>query len=322
LISVSMKELLEAGVHFGHQTKRWNPKMKEYIFGKRNGIYIINLQKTLRQFQEAIDFVTLLGTRGKQVLFVGTKRQAQDAIAEESARCGMHYVNQRWLGGILTNFKTIKRRIDRLRKLEEMTATGEAVGYTKKEFAQLLREKAKLAKVLTGIKRLDRVPEALFVVDPKKEQIAVSEARKLGIPVIAIVDTNCDPEEIDYPIPGNDDAIRAIRLFTSRVADALLEGASLRVKQEGDMGEMPPGSFDEGVAEKLEAEMAESDGASETAAPESPRPARGRGAAEGGSPAGSHRGRRPSPQAADESGEESSPELKAAASRGAVPGSE
>jgi small subunit ribosomal protein S2 len=317
-----MKELLEAGVHFGHQTKRWNPKMKEYIFGKRNGIYIINLQKTLRQFQEAIDFVSLLGTRGKQVLFVGTKRQAQDAIAEESARCGMHYVNQRWLGGILTNFKTIKRRIDRLRKLEEMTATGEAVGYTKKEFAQLLREKTKLAKVLTGIKRLDRVPEALFVVDPKKEQIAVSEARKLGIPVIAIVDTNCDPEEIDYPIPGNDDAIRAIRLFTSRVADALLEGASLRVKQEGDMGEMPPGSFDEGVAEKLEAEMAESDGASEKAAPESPRSAKGRGAAEGGSPAGSHRGRRPSPQAADESGEESSSELKAAASRGAVPGSE
>jgi small subunit ribosomal protein S2 len=296
--------------------------MKEYIFGKRNGIYIINLQKTLRQFQEAIDFVTLLGTRGKQVLFVGTKRQAQDAIAEESARCGMHYVNQRWLGGILTNFKTIKRRIDRLRKLEEMTATGEAVGYTKKEFAQLLREKAKLAKVLTGIKRLDRVPEALFVVDPKKEQIAVSEARKLGIPVIAIVDTNCDPEEIDYPIPGNDDAIRAIRLFTSRVADALLEGSNLRVKQEGEMGEMPPGSFEEGVAEKLEAELAESDGTSEMVAPESPKPAKSRGAADTGSPAGSHRGRRPSPQAADESGDESPSELKAAASRGARTGPE
>ncbi len=257
MISVSMKELLEAGVHFGHQTKRWNPKMREYIFGKRNGIYIINLQKTLRQFQEAIDFVTRLGAEGKQILFVGTKRQAQDAIAEESARCGMHFVNQRWLGGILTNFKTIKRRIDRLRKLEEMTATGEAVGYTKKEFAQLLREKTKLAKVLSGIKRLERVPDALFVVDPKKEQIAVSEARKLGIPVITIVDTNCDPEEIDFPIPGNDDAIRAIRLFTSRVADALMEGGALRDKQQEGAGEMPPGSLEEAMEEKMAADISE-----------------------------------------------------------------
>jgi len=234
LISVSMKELLEAGVHFGHQTKRWNPKMKEYIFGKRNGIYIINLQKTLRQFQAAISFVIRLGTEGKQILFVGTKRQAQDAIAEEATRCGMHYVNERWLGGLLTNFKTIKRRIDRLRKLEEMTAAGEAVGYTKKEFARLLREKAKLDRVLSGIKRVERLPDALFIVDPKKEQIAVSEARKLGVPVIAIVDTNCDPNEVDYPVPGNDDAIRAIRLFTSRVADAVLEGSNLRMKQAGD----------------------------------------------------------------------------------------
>jgi small subunit ribosomal protein S2 len=253
-----MKELLEAGVHFGHQTKRWNPKMKEFIFGKRNGIYIINLQKTLRQFQQAIDFATRLGAEGKQVLFVGTKRQAQDAIAEEAGRCEMHYVNQRWLGGILTNFKTIKRRIDRLRKLEELTATGEAVGYTKKEFSQLLREKAKLARVLTGIKRLERVPEALFVVDPKKEQIAVSEARKLGIPVIAIVDTNCDPDEVDYPIPGNDDAIRAIRLFTSRVADALLEGSSLRSKQEsGGEQEVATGPLTAVDAESLAREMME-----------------------------------------------------------------
>jgi small subunit ribosomal protein S2 len=258
LISVSMKELLEAGVHFGHQTKRWNPKMKEFIFGKRNGIYIINLQKTLRQFQQAIDFATRLGAEGKQVLFVGTKRQAQDAIAEEAGRCEMHHVNQRWLGGILTNFKTIKRRIDRLRKLEELTVTGEAVGYTKKEFSQLLREKAKLARVLTGIKRLERVPEALFVVDPKKEQIAVSEARKLGIPVIAIVDTNCDPDEVDYPIPGNDDAIRAIRLFTSRVADALLEGSSLRSKQDsGGEQEVATGPLTAVDAESLAREMME-----------------------------------------------------------------
>jgi len=320
LISVSMKELLEAGVHFGHQTKRWNPKMKEFIFGKRNGIYIINLQKTLRKFQEAIGFVTRLGAEGKQILFVGTKRQAQDAIAEESARCGMHYVNQRWLGGILTNFKTIKKRIDRLRKLEEMTATGEAVGYSKKEFAQLLREKTKLQRVLSGLKRLDRLPEALFVVDPSKEQIAVSEARKIGIPVIAIVDTNCDPEEIEYPIPGNDDAIRAIRLFTSRVADALLEGANLREKQEG---EMPPGSFEEGMAEKLAAEMGEPDGASSPsdAAGAPPAGKAGRAAGSSSSP-GSHRTRRPASPAARESDEETPSEKKAAASQGAGPGSE
>jgi len=272
LISVSMKELLEAGVHFGHQTKRWNPKMKEFIFGKRNGIYIINLQKTLRQFQQAIDFTVRVGSEGKQVLFVGTKRQAQDAVAEEALRCGMHFVNQRWLGGILTNFKTIKRRIDRLRKLEELTAAGEAAGYTKKEFAQLQREKAKLAKVLTGIKALERVPDALFVVDPKKEQIAVSEARKLGIPVIAIVDTNCDPDEIDFPIPGNDDAIRAIRLFTSRVADALLEGGQLRLKQEPGGEGMTTGPLTQIDADKLARDMLEAADAPE-AAPSADAPA-------------------------------------------------
>jgi small subunit ribosomal protein S2 len=277
LTSVSMKELLEAGVHFGHQTKRWNPKMKEFIFGKRNGIYIINLQKTLRQFQQAIDFSLRLGAEGKQVLFVGTKRQAQDAVAEEATRCGMHYVNQRWLGGILTNFKTIKRRIDRLRKLEELTAAGEAAGYTKKEFAQLLREKVKLAKVLTGIKSLEKVPDALFVVDPKKEQIAVSEARKLGIPVVAIVDTNCDPDEIDYPIPGNDDAIRAIRLFTSRVADALLEGGLLRVKREPEGEGAVVGPLTPGAAEQLAREMLEgADVAEASPERESPAPRRGR----------------------------------------------
>ena len=323
MISVSMKELLEAGVHFGHQTKRWNPKMKEFIFGKRNGIYIINLQKTLRQFQEAIDFVTRLGAEGKQVLFVGTKRQAQDAIAEETERCGMHYVNQRWLGGILTNFKTIKRRIDRLRKLEEMTATGEAVGYTKKEFAQLLREKTKLQRVLSGLKRLDRLPEALFIVDPKKEQIAVSEARKIGFPVIAIVDTNCDPEEIEYPIPGNDDTIRAIRLFTSRVADALLEGANLRLKQEGGAEEMPQGSYEAGSAEKLAAEMAGQEDASPApgaaGAPPSGRPRRTAGA---GSTPGSHRARRPASPAPAEPGEETPPEKDGAAPEGTGPGSE
>jgi len=267
-----MKELLEAGVHFGHQTKRWNPKMKEFIFGKRNGIYIINLQKTLRQFQQAIDFTVRVGSEGKQVLFVGTKRQAQDAVAEEALRCGMHFVNQRWLGGILTNFKTIKRRIDRLRKLEELTAAGEAAGYTKKEFAQLQREKAKLAKVLTGIKALERVPDALFVVDPKKEQIAVSEARKLGIPVIAIVDTNCDPDEIDFPIPGNDDAIRAIRLFTSRVADALLEGGQLRLKQEPGGEGMTTGPLTQIDADKLARDMLEAADAPE-AAPSADAPA-------------------------------------------------
>jgi len=277
LISVSMKELLEAGVHFGHQTKRWNPKMKEFIFGKRNGIYIINLQKTLRQFQQAIDFTVRVGSEGKQVLFVGTKRQAQDAVAEEALRCGMHFVNQRWLGGILTNFKTIKRRIDRLRKLEELTAAGEAAGYTKKEFAQLQREKAKLAKVLTGIKALERVPDALFVVDPKKEQIAVSEARKLGIPVIAIVDTNCDPDEIDFPIPGNDDAIRAIRLFTSRVADALLEGGQLRLKQEPGGEGMAIGPLTHGDAEKLAREMLEAADAPEpTSSSDAPAPRKSR----------------------------------------------
>jgi len=229
-----MKELLEAGVHFGHQTKRWNPKMREYIFGQRNGIYIINLQKTLIKFREALEFVRQTAGRGGSILFVGTKRQAQEAIAEEAARAGVPYVNVRWLGGTLTNFRTIKKRIERLRWLENFLENPVEGRYSKKELLQLEKERVKLAKVLSGIKTLDRLPDALFVIDPKKEHIAVLEARKLDIPVVAVVDTNCDPENIDYPIPGNDDAIRAIKLFASRVADAILEGRSLYEKQAGE----------------------------------------------------------------------------------------
>ena len=222
---ITMKELLEAGVHFGHQTKRWNPKMKKYIFGKRNGIYIIDLQKTLKCFREAAAFITDVASQGKNILFVGTKRQAQDAIYEEANRCGMFYVNNRWLGGTLTNFVTIRKSISRLKEIEAMLVEGSDAILTKKERIQLDREKAKLSKNLIGIKEMEELPDVLFVVDPKKEYIAVSEANKLGIPVIAIVDTNCDPELIHYPIPGNDDAIRAIRLFASRIADAYLTGA-------------------------------------------------------------------------------------------------
>jgi small subunit ribosomal protein S2 len=219
-----MKELLEAGVHFGHQTKRWNPKMKKFIFGKRNGIYIIDLQKTLRQFKEASKFVTDLASSGKNLLFVGTKRQAQDAIYEEANRCGMFYVNTRWLGGTLTNFTTIRRSIHRLKEIEGILAQEDNENLTKKERLRLEREKEKLQKNLQGIKEMDELPDALFVIDPKQEYIAVKEANILGIPVVAVVDTNCDPDLVDHVIPGNDDAIRAIRLFTARVADAVLEG--------------------------------------------------------------------------------------------------
>jgi small subunit ribosomal protein S2 len=219
-----MKELLEAGVHFGHQTKRWNPKMKKFIFGKRNGIYIIDLQKTLKQFKEASKFVTELAAQGKNLLFVGTKRQAQDAIYEEANRCGMFYVNTRWLGGTLTNFSTIRKSIHRLKEIDGILAQEDNENLTKKERLRLEREKEKLEKNLTGIKEMDELPDALFVIDPKQEYIAVKEANILGIPVVAVVDTNCDPDVIDHVIPGNDDAIRAIRLFTSRVSDAVLEG--------------------------------------------------------------------------------------------------
>ena len=225
-----MKELLEAGVHFGHQTKRWNPKMKEYIFGERNGIYIIDLQKTLKMFKEASKFVSDTAAEGKLVLFVGTKRQAQDAVAEEAKRCGMFYINHRWLGGLLTNWVTVQKSVKRLKELDEMATDGRYELLPKKEVIKLERERKHLQENLAGIKNLNRLPDALFVIDSNKEQIAVKEARKLGIPVVAVVDTNCDPTEVDYVIPGNDDALRAIRLFASKIADSVAEGAQLADK--------------------------------------------------------------------------------------------
>ena len=221
---ISMKQLLEAGVHFGHQTRRWNPKMKEYIFTERNGIYIIDLQKTVKKIEEAYYFVRDLAMEDKTILFVGTKKQAQESIEQEARRCDMYYVNQRWLGGMLTNFKTIQGRIARLRKIEQMEATGEFDLLPKKEVIQLKLEQSKLEKNLGGIKEMKKLPGALFIVDPRKEHIAVAEARTLHIPIVAIIDTNCDPDEVDYPIPGNDDAIRAVKLITAKMADAVLEG--------------------------------------------------------------------------------------------------
>jgi small subunit ribosomal protein S2 len=222
-----MKELLEAGVHFGHQTKRWNPKMKEYIFGERNGIYIIDLQKTLKLFKEASKFVTELCSSGKTILFVGTKRQAQEAVAEEATRAGMPYINQRWLGGLLTNWVTVQKSVKRLQELDEMATDGRYELLTKKEVIKLERERKHLQANLAGIKTMKRLPDALFIVDSNNETIAVKEARKLGIPVVAVVDTNCDPTVVDYVIPGNDDALRAIRLFTSKIADSAAEGVNL-----------------------------------------------------------------------------------------------
>ncbi|AUS09175.1 30S ribosomal protein S2 [Laceyella sacchari] len=221
---VSMKQLLEAGVHFGHQTRRWNPKMSKYIFTERNGIYIIDLQKTVKMMEQAYNFVRELSANGGNVLFVGTKKQAQEAVKEEAARCDMFYVNHRWLGGTLTNFQTIRKRIERLHDLERMEEDGTFDVLPKKEVILLKKEQAKLEKFLGGIKHMKKLPDALFVIDPRKERIAVAEARKLNIPIVAIVDTNCDPDEVDYVIPGNDDAIRAVRLFTGKIADAILEG--------------------------------------------------------------------------------------------------
>jgi small subunit ribosomal protein S2 len=236
LATITMKELLEAGVHFGHQTKRWNPKMKEYIFGERNGIYIIDLQKTLKMFKEASKFVQELATEGKIVLFVGTKRQAQDAIAEEATKCGGFYINQRWLGGLLTNWVTVQKSVKRLKELDEMATDGRYELLPKKEVIKLERERKHLQANLAGIKNMTRLPDAVFVIDSNKEQIAVREARKLGIPVVAVVDTNCDPSEVDYVIPGNDDALRAIRLFTSKISESIAEGAQLMTdKQVADM---------------------------------------------------------------------------------------
>ncbi|HHT87233.1 MAG TPA: 30S ribosomal protein S2 [Clostridiales bacterium] len=221
---ISMKQLLEAGVHFGHQTRRWNPKMREYIFTERNGIYIIDLQKTVKKIDEAYKFIVEVARTDEPILFVGTKKQAQEAIEQEAIRCGMYYVNHRWLGGTLTNWKTIQSRIAYLRKIEQMEFNGEFELLPKKEVIKLKQEAEKLEKNLGGIKDMPRLPGALFVVDPKKEHLAVHEARTLGIPIIAIIDTNCDPDEVDYPIPGNDDAIRAIKLIAGKMADAVIEG--------------------------------------------------------------------------------------------------
>ncbi len=244
--SVTMKELLEAGVHFGHQTKRWNPKMKEFIFGERNGIYIVDLQKTLKLFREALKFGTQLGADGKTVLFVGTKRQAQDVVAEEAARAEMFFVNQRWLGGLLTNFVTVQKSVARLRELNAMATEGRFDELSKKEVSRLEKERRRLEKNLRGIQHMDRLPDAVFVIDSNREAIAVHEARKLGIPVIAIVDTNCDPEQVDHVIPGNDDALRAIKLFTSRLADAIIDGRQMRESL------LPPLPSKEGSGEDVE----------------------------------------------------------------------
>ena len=232
--TVSIKELLEAGVHFGHQTKRWNPKMKEYIFGERNGIYIVDLQKTHRLLEEALQYVQDLAAQGRTLLFVGTKRQAQEAVVEEAQRCGMPDVTELWLGGLLTNFVTVRRSLDRIKELEMMSSDGRHERLTKKEVARLEKERMKLEKNLAGIKGMKNVPDAVFVIDTRKESIAVQEARKLKIPVVGIVDTNCDPDEVDYVVPGNDDALRAIRLFAGRIADAVLAGRGLRESRSVD----------------------------------------------------------------------------------------
>ena len=236
MTSVTMKDLLAAGVHFGHQTRRWNPKMRRFIFGKKSGIYIIDLRKTLESFEDAADYVRELGRTGRRLLFVGTKRQAQDVIAEEARRCGQYFVTHRWLGGMLTNYVTIRQSVDRLRDIEGWLDDPEST-LTKKEKLRLDRERLKLSRNLEGIRDLDGLPDAIFVVDPKREHIAVAEANKLGIPIIAIVDTNCDPELIDFIIPGNDDAIRTIRLFSNRIANAYMEGAGALAKVSEDAGE-------------------------------------------------------------------------------------
>lgn len=244
---VQIQDLLEAGVHFGHQTRRWNPKMAQYIFTERNGIYIIDLQKTVRKIEEAYKFVKELAETGGTVLFVGTKKQAHNTVREEAERCGMYYVNERWLGGMLTNFETIKSRIRRLKELEQMEEDGSFDLLPKKEVLQLRKEHEKLQRYLGGIREMKRLPDAVFIIDPRKERIAVNEARKLGIPIVAIVDTNCDPDEIDYVIPGNDDAIRAVRLLTSKIADAVIEGREGRE----EAAEAPEADASEGEAAEL-----------------------------------------------------------------------
>jgi len=259
-----MKQLLEAGVHFGHQTRRWNPKMKPYIFGARNGIYIIDLQKTVRLFKRAYTFIQDTVAAGGGVLFVGTKKQAQDAVYEEAARCGQYYVNQRWLGGMLTNFSTIKQSIERLNQIGAILDKPEETNFTKKELVNLSRQYDKLNKNLAGIREMRKPASALFIVDPKKENIAVKEAKKLGIPIVAIVDSNCDPDEIDYVIPGNDDAIRAIRLFAAKIADACIDGKAMyEASLKEDLGEAEVAAWkkaepEEGAEEKPAEEPDES----------------------------------------------------------------
>lgn len=247
----AMKELLEAGVHFGHQVKRWHPKMKKYIFGERNGIYIIDLQKTVKGLEDAYEFIKNVAMNGAPILFVGTKKQSQDAIQEEAQRAGAFYVNQRWLGGMLTNFSTIKKSIEKLKKIEQMKEDGTLDKLTKKEAASIEKERDKLERYLSGIKEMPSLPGAIFIVDPKKERIAVAEARKLSIPIVAIVDTNCDPDEVDYVIPGNDDAIRSIKLITSKIADAIIEGREALSKKLSEETEKQE------IEEKISQEKAE-----------------------------------------------------------------
>jgi len=278
-----MKELLEAGVHFGHQVRRWNPKMKEYIFGERNGIYIIDLQKTQRMFRDAIAFVTnaIAEDKGKTVLFVGTTRQAQEAVREEAERCGQYHVNQRWLGGLLTNFQTVQKSIKRLKDLEAMQTDGRYEKLTKKERIKLDRERESLNKNLSGIKSMSRLPDIVFIIDVRKEEIAVAEANRLGIPIVAVVDTNCSPEGIDYVIPGNDDALRAVRLFASRIADAIVEGQQIAteggvVEQTGEEaagGEAATGEVTDQSSPAPAAETAEEATPEATNAPEAIEPA-------------------------------------------------
>ena len=275
MVSVTMKELLEAGVHFGHQVRRWNPKMKEYIFGERNGIYIIDLQKTQRMFRDALGFVAsaIAEDRGKTVLFVGTKRQAQDAVREEAERAGQYYVNQRWLGGLLTNFQTVQKSIKRLKELEAMQTDGRYEKLTKKERIKLDREREGLNKNLSGIKSMNRLPDIVFIIDVRKEEIAVAEANRLGIPIVAVVDTNCSPEGIDYVIPGNDDALRAVRLFASRIADSILEGQQIATEGGVVAEDGSPGAAATPTAAETEGEaatVAPKSTATETIAPAEP----------------------------------------------------
>ncbi len=268
---VTMKELLESGVHFGHQVKRWNPKMKKYIFGARNGIYIIDLQKTIRMLEDAYNFIKDVASTGQSVLFVGTKKQAQDVVTEESQRAESYYINQRWLGGILTNFQTIKQSIEKLKKIEKMKEDGTYDLLTKKEVSKFEKERLRLEKNLIGVKDMTKLPAAMFVIDPKKEKIAIAEAIKLSIPVVAIVDSNCDPDEIDYVIPGNDDAIRAIRLITSRMADAVLEGREIYDKKTAEAAAIKAAEkevADLEAAEKAAAAKAIADKIAEKAAAE------------------------------------------------------